>query len=72
MFPIEMKKKIIDFSTFLAKKWESKRRFYIRGKNSAAFCVMQQMSINPPLPFYATQIIYPFVNSIVSANHEKE
>ena len=67
-----MEKKIIDFTTFLAKKWESKRRFYIRGTNSAVFCVIHQICINPPLPFYATQIINPFVNSIVSANHEKE
>ena len=29
------------------------------------------MSYPTPLPFYATQIIDPFLNSIISANHEK-
>ena len=38
-------------------------------KKSAAFCVIQQMSIKPLNP--STQIINPFLNSIISANHEK-
>ena len=46
------------------------KRFYNRETNSAAFCVILQLSIKP-LPFYATQIVNPFLNSIISSNHEK-
>ena len=27
--------------------------------------------LSNPLPFYATQIIHPFLNSSISANHDK-
>ena len=30
------------------------------------------MSIETPLPFYATQIINPFLNSMILANDDKE
>ena len=45
-------------------------RFYNRETKSTAFCVMQQMSIKTPFP-NKTQIITPFLNSIISSNHEK-
>ena len=32
---------------------------------------MYQMSFLPPLPFYATQILSPFLNSRISANPDK-
>ena len=47
------------------------KRFYNRGTNSAAFCVIQQMSKQIPLPFYTTQITNPFLKSINSASHER-
>ena len=40
------------------------KRFYTRGTNSTAFCVIQQMFKQIPLPFYATQIINPFLNKL--------
>ena len=40
---------------------------FIIEKNRAAFCVMQQNFIKP---FNTTQIINPFLNSIISTNHE--
>ena len=45
--------------------------FHNRETYSAAFCVIHQMYIKPPLPFYATLIINPFLNSIISASHKK-
>ena len=46
--------------------WE--KRFYNRETNSATLCLIKQMTIKP---IYATKIINPFVNSMISANHEK-
>ena len=48
-----------------------KKRFYNRETNSAAFCALQWMSLPPPSPFYATQIINPFLNSRILSNHDK-
>ena len=46
------------------------KKSYDRKTNSAGCCVIYQMSIIP-LPFYATQIIYAFLNSTISANLKK-
>ena len=43
---------------------------YNRSTKSGAFCALQLMSFNP-LPFYATQIITSFPNSMISANYDK-
>ena len=42
---------------------------YNRSTNSAAFCAKQRISFKPP--FYANQMIYPFLNSRNTANHGK-
>ena len=42
------------------------KRFHNRERNSTAFCVIHQMSIK-----HRTQIINPFLNSMISANHVK-
>ena len=47
-----------------------KKDIYNRETNRAAFCVIHKMPIKP-LPFYVTQIINNFLNSIISANPEK-
>ena len=44
--------------------------FYDRETNSAAFYVIPNF-YHTPLPFYVTQIINTFLNSIISANNEK-
>ena len=44
--------------------------FYIRSTNSASVCALQCMSL-PTLPFYATQIINPFLTSSISVNYDK-
>ena len=46
------------------------KRFYNRETIASLNYKIQQMSFIP-LPFYATQIIKPFLNSIVLANHDK-
>ena len=50
---------------------DSLNRFYDKETNSAAFCVVQQMSYQISLSFYATQKINHFLNSI-SANHKRD
>ena len=44
--------------------------FYNTSTNSAAF-VQYSKCLSYPFPFYATQIINPFPNSRISANHDK-
>ena len=48
---------------------DTKKRFFNRETYSAAFCLLQRMSF---IPLYGTQIINPFLNSMISANHKKE
>ena len=51
---------------------KGEKKFYNREEtNSAAFSVIQQISIKWKVPFHATQIINHFLNSIISANSEK-
>ena len=45
--------------------------FYNRSTNSAAFGPLQWMSLPPPLLFFATQIINPFLTSRIWDNHDK-
>ena len=45
------------------------KRFYNRETNNVAFCVIQQMCLLNRFPFYATQIINPFLNSTISTSH---
>ena len=40
-----------------------KKMFYDRSTNSAAFCAIQKSLFQNSLPFYANQIINPFLNS---------
>ena len=46
------------------------KRFYNRKTIAALNYYIQQMSLIPPLPFYATQTINPLINSRISANHD--
>ena len=48
------------------------KRLYNKEAIAAFKFEIHQMSFKPPFPFIATQIINPFLNSIISANHEKE
>ena len=47
------------------------KRFYNRDTNSAAILCNTANVYQILLPFYATQMINSFYNSIISANHEK-
>ena len=44
--------------------------FYNRSTYSASVCALQCMSL-PPLSFYATQTITPFLTSSISVNYSK-
>ena len=44
---------------------------YNRETIAASNLEIHQMSFTPPFPFYATQIINPFHNSRILANHDK-
>ena len=50
---------------------QKQKIFYNRSANSASFCAYSE-SLSNPLPFKTTQINKPFLNSRISANHDKE
>ena len=59
---------LITFSISITHRQSQERFYNSRSINSAAFCVIRQMSKK----LLGTQIINPFLNSMISANHEKE
>ena len=56
------------YSVFL---FARQKRFFNRETIAALNYEMQQMSFIPPFPFYPTKIINSFLNSSISANHDK-
>ena len=50
--------------------WTKKNDFKIE-KQVLRHCVQYSECLSIPLPYYATQIISPFLISMISANHDK-
>ena len=44
---------------------------FMTEKQIAKYFVQYSECLSNPLPFYATQIINPILNSMISANHNK-
>ena len=55
----------------LAPKHNARKIYFIIDQQIARHFVQYSECLSHPLPFYATQIINPFPNSRISANHEK-
>ena len=50
----------------------SLKRYFIIDLKIAQYFVQCSESLSNPFPFYATQIINPFLIARISANHDKE
>ena len=48
------------------------KRYFIIDQQIAEHFVHYSKYLSKPLPFYATEMINPFFNSRISANHNKE
>ena len=75
LYPMFEYNKVFQFIVMYFKKatapHSSFKRYFNRSTNSASFLCITVNVLQTPLPFYATQIINPFLCSRIIANHDK-